>query len=470
MFHAAGYKHVPLLEAHPVEAVATNVLGTKNMVEAALAAGVERFVSFSTDKAVRPTNVLGQTKAAGEWIVSSWGDEARGQRYSSIRLANVVDATGGILPRFRGQIERGGPLTVTDPRATRLLMTSTEAVGLALVAGAVGDPGGAFWLDVRPAVRVPRARAPRCQRPPRSTSSSSACARARSSTRSRSRRTARARRLPRPGVFRTALPRIDPTRLDAWISELAGGSRRTRLGRESPRCAGSPARAKGRRIGDFGRGSTMTSSAARMTPTLRYFERRAEAFDRLYTRQSPGTRLLRVGPRRSRDLAASVVARHDAPSVLDVGCGPGRVAEAVIEAGATSYTGVDFSPHMLSARPRAPRRLRVRATLEADFLSLELPETSDIVLALGLFDYLDEPERAATWMRAHCSPDPVATFSRRDRVKTPIRRLHYELIHRCPIYFYVEADAEALLRAAGFARVEFVSRGPRGFFVTAGPS
>lgn len=220
VFHAAGYKHVPLLEAHPVEAAATNVLGTKNMVEAALAAGVERFVSFSTDKAVRPTNVLGQTKAAGEWIVSSWGDEARGQRYSSIRLANVVDATGGILPRFRGQIERGGPLTVTDPRATRLLMTSTEAVGLALVAGAVGDPGGAFWLDVRPAVRIlelGRRVASGHQidieliglRPGEKLHEESFSEDGESSP------------TPCPGVFRTALPRMDSTRLDAWISELA---------------------------------------------------------------------------------------------------------------------------------------------------------------------------------------------------------------------------------------------------------
>jgi ubiquinone/menaquinone biosynthesis C-methylase UbiE len=207
-----------------------------------------------------------------------------------------------------------------------------------------------------------------------------------------------------------------------------------------------------------------------MTPTLRYFERRAEAFDRLYTRQSLGTRLLRAGPRRSRDLAVSVVARHDAPSVLDVGCGPGRVAEAVLEAGATSYTGVDFSPHMLELASARLVGFDSVQLVEGDFMGLELPETADIVLALGLFDYLDEPQRAAAWMRTHCAKTLVATFSRRDRIKTPIRRLHYELIHRCPIYFYVEADAEALLRAAGFGRVEFVSRGPRGFFVTASPS
>src|SRR6185295_6967820 len=128
--------------------------GTRNMVEASRAIGVERFVFFSSDKAVRPRNVLGQTKAAAEWLVAAAGDQLAGSRYSSIRLANVLDATGGILRCFRRQIQYGGPLTVTDPRATRLLMTSGEAVALALVCPAIGDSSSAFWLDVGPPVRI----------------------------------------------------------------------------------------------------------------------------------------------------------------------------------------------------------------------------------------------------------------------------------------------------------------------------
>jgi SAM-dependent methyltransferase len=212
------------------------------------------------------------------------------------------------------------------------------------------------------------------------------------------------------------------------------------------------------------------SAPTAMTPTRRYFEKRAEAFDRLYTRSSPATWWLRRGPRRSRELAVSVVARHVSASVLDVGCGPGRVAEAVIEAGAGSYTGVDFSPHMLElARARVGRFDSVEL-VEGDFLELDIPRTFDVVLALGLFDYLDEPGRAAAWMHASCGRMLVATFSRRDRIKTPIRRFHYELIHRCPLFFYTEADAEAMLLAAGFSSVEFVARSRRGFFVTALPS
>lgn len=219
VFHAAAYKHVPLVEANPIEGVATNVLGTRNMVEASRAIGVERFVFFSSDKAVRPRNVLGQTKAAAEWLVAAAGDHVPGSRYSSIRLANVLDATGGILRCFGRQIQHGGPLTVTDPRATRLLMTSREAVALALVGAAIGDSSGAFWLDVGPPVRiVDIARKLAAGREidiqyiglrqgenleeesfsDRNETSATRC----------------------EGVMKTALPRVDSIWLDAWTAEV----------------------------------------------------------------------------------------------------------------------------------------------------------------------------------------------------------------------------------------------------------
>jgi FlaA1/EpsC-like NDP-sugar epimerase len=151
VFHAAAYKHVPLLEASPVEGVATNVLGTKNVVEAARRAGVARFVLFSTDKAVEPKSVLGRTKAVAEWIVTTAGASAG---YTSVRLANVVDSTGSILPVFRQQVALGGPLTITHPAATRYLMTADEAAKLAIVAGGLADRGAIFWLDCGPAVTI----------------------------------------------------------------------------------------------------------------------------------------------------------------------------------------------------------------------------------------------------------------------------------------------------------------------------
>jgi FlaA1/EpsC-like NDP-sugar epimerase len=154
VFHAAAYKQVPLLEAHPVEGVAANVLGTKAVVDAAHRVGVERFVLFSTDKAVEPTSILGQTKAVAEWIVAAAGRAAGAGRYAAVRLGNVVDSAGSILPLFRRQLARGAPLTVTHPQATRYLMTAGEAAGLAAVAGALADSQSAFWLDVGPPVRI----------------------------------------------------------------------------------------------------------------------------------------------------------------------------------------------------------------------------------------------------------------------------------------------------------------------------
>jgi FlaA1/EpsC-like NDP-sugar epimerase len=153
VFHAAAYKHVPLLEAAPVEGVETNVLGTKCVVDAARHVDTRHFVLFSTDKAVQPTNVLGQTKAVAEWIVAAAGRRA-GRQFASVRFGNVVDSAGSILPMFRGQVARGGPITVTHPSATRYLITAAEAAGLAIVAGRLADSNIIFWLDSGPPVCV----------------------------------------------------------------------------------------------------------------------------------------------------------------------------------------------------------------------------------------------------------------------------------------------------------------------------
>jgi FlaA1/EpsC-like NDP-sugar epimerase len=154
VFHAAAYKHVPLLEAFPVEGVATNVLGTQNVVEAARRVGAARFVLFSTDKAVQPTNILGQTKGVAEWIVAGAGAHTPHTRYATVRLGNVIDSAGSILPIFRQQLAGGGPVTVTHKRATRYLMTAGEAAGLAIVGGTFADSDSVFFLDSGPPVSV----------------------------------------------------------------------------------------------------------------------------------------------------------------------------------------------------------------------------------------------------------------------------------------------------------------------------
>ena len=150
VFHTAAYKHVPLLEHAPVEAVAANVFGTKCVVDAAQRVGVPFLVLCSTDKAVQPTSVLGQTKRVAEWLVAAAARREASRGYASVRLVNVVDSAGSILPFFREQIARGGPVTVTHPEATRYLITAGEAAGLAVAAGGLADPDGVFWLDPGP--------------------------------------------------------------------------------------------------------------------------------------------------------------------------------------------------------------------------------------------------------------------------------------------------------------------------------
>jgi SAM-dependent methyltransferase len=202
-----------------------------------------------------------------------------------------------------------------------------------------------------------------------------------------------------------------------------------------------------------------------MNATRRYFERHARSFDRAYGR-GVLVRTLRPGPARGRALAAAVVRLHAHPHVLDVGCGPGRVAEAVLAAGASAYVGIDLSPRMLTvARDRLGPAAHVDL-LEGDFLDLDVPGEFDVVLALGLFDYLEDPLPAARWLRARCASTLLASFTRRDRLKAPVRSLRYR-IHGCRVFDYDERRVAALLQRVGFARIAFPWSGRRGFVVSA---
>jgi FlaA1/EpsC-like NDP-sugar epimerase len=152
VFHAAAHKHVPLLEAHPSEAVRTNVLGTRNIVDAAVRAGVDRLVFISSDKAVRPSNNLGYSKWLGEQLVLH--APPAGARWCSVRFGNVLGSRGSVIPTFARQIAEGGPVTVTDPRMTRFFMSVQEAVQLVLQAGTLADGGEIFMLDMGAPVNI----------------------------------------------------------------------------------------------------------------------------------------------------------------------------------------------------------------------------------------------------------------------------------------------------------------------------
>jgi FlaA1/EpsC-like NDP-sugar epimerase len=155
VFHAAAYKHVALMETNPVEAVRNNTLATRTLVDVAVAAGVDRFVLVSTDKAANPQTVMGRSKALCEWIVEAVGHrDDIATRFSAVRFGNVLGSSGSVIPIFRRQIAAGGPVTVTHPEMTRFFMTIPEAVQLVIQAGAIAERGQVYVLDMGEPVRI----------------------------------------------------------------------------------------------------------------------------------------------------------------------------------------------------------------------------------------------------------------------------------------------------------------------------
>lgn len=154
VYHAAAYKHVPLVEYNMVEGVRNNVFGTWHTAEAAISASVKQFVLISTDKAVRPTNVMGATKRLSELVLQGLAQRQSATRFSMVRFGNVLGSSGSVVPLFKEQIEHGGPVTVTHPEITRFFMTIPEAAQLVIQAGTMGHSGSVFVLDMGDSVKI----------------------------------------------------------------------------------------------------------------------------------------------------------------------------------------------------------------------------------------------------------------------------------------------------------------------------
>jgi FlaA1/EpsC-like NDP-sugar epimerase len=154
IYHAAAYKHVPMVEKNTSEGVRNNVFGTLSCAKAAIETKVETFVLISTDKAVRPTNTMGSTKRFAELVLQALAQEQEDTRFTMVRFGNVLGSSGSVVPLFREQIANGGPVTVTDARIIRYFMTIPEAAELVIQAGAMGQGGDVFVLDMGEPVRI----------------------------------------------------------------------------------------------------------------------------------------------------------------------------------------------------------------------------------------------------------------------------------------------------------------------------
>ena len=154
VYHAAAYKHVPIVEFNDTEGVHNNVFGTLNCAEAAIKSGVKTFVLISTDKAVRPTNTMGATKRTAELILQALSTKQNSTKFTMVRFGNVLGSSGSVIPLFKKQIIEGGPITVTDKEIIRYFMTVTEAVELIIQAGAMGTGGDVFVLDMGKPIKI----------------------------------------------------------------------------------------------------------------------------------------------------------------------------------------------------------------------------------------------------------------------------------------------------------------------------
>ena len=200
------------------------------------------------------------------------------------------------------------------------------------------------------------------------------------------------------------------------------------------------------------------------------FRDKAQAFDDLYEDERALVKLLRPGLLRRRQLAVDTVRSYANPRVLDVGCGSGRIGEFVLDAGAARYVGIDFSEPMLALARRRLERFADRAALiEGDFHETGLEGSFDVILALGLFDYLPHPERTIARIAELCADDGcvVASFPAWSWFKGPIRKARYEWIGDCPIFDYTVDGVTEMFIASGLGQVEIPGRGRSGFLTRA---